>query len=243
MRWIPALLLLLVLARPAAARDRFLVALDPGPSLESTERVNGLIPAQVAREVATLAAAALSRRAEISTLVIGGRRFERMSARERGEAARRAGADLYIRFRASAEASPSGIGTFSPDAEGRHDGVRGPDRDVRNRARLAAVAVAAQMREAVRGRLPSLGARGESATWVGRAYGAPLEAIHSGVPTLLVTLGALGDPVDAAYFRSFERRDTIARAVAEGAIRYHEFLKRRRGLELRDEMIEYYPIY
>lgn len=135
--------------------------------------------------------------------------------KERALIANRANADLMVRLHCDTGHS-RGFALYYPDRTGTRDGVTGPSEEVRSRSKQAALALAAEMQRALSGHLKSDGVLGDSRTFVGSKQGVLTGSIFSKVPVVTIEMVVLSNRADAAFIKTTEGQDKMARAIAAG---------------------------
>ncbi len=140
---------------------------------------------------------------------------EVVTNRQRAETANAAHAVLFLRLHCDA-GSGSGIATYFPDRQGTRFGVTGPSTDIMARSRVAAEKFQPAVAKALAGRLPDLGVKGDSATFVGGKQGALTGSIFARVPALTVEMCVLTNAHDYAFIRTAQGQAQMAQALLAG---------------------------
>jgi N-acetylmuramoyl-L-alanine amidase len=225
-RYAPLLLAAVLLAAcqhlPGAAPSPSapVVVIDPGhPSEVAAGNVvlNGTTEAHVDWVVAERLAPLL-RGMGYRVRMTKSREDEMVTNVDRARFANAAGAALMVRLHCDAS-SDSGYALYAPDRQGTAQGVTGPSPEVIRRSTAAAEALHAGMAPLLAGRLRDGGVRGDSRTLIGSRQGALTGSIFSEVPTVTIEMATLTTPSDAAFMRSDEGVETVARAIAAGVAR------------------------
>lgn len=140
---------------------------------------------------------------------------ELVTNRKRAEIANGAHAALLLRLHCDA-GPQSGICTFYPDRQGTRFGVTGPTREIIERSHEAAHLFQPAAAKVLRGSLPNLGVKGESATFIGGKQGALTASIFARVPALTVEMCVLTNNHDYAFIRSAQGQNAMSRALLAG---------------------------
>ena len=143
------------------------------------------------------------------------REDQRVTNRERAETANRAGAALMLRLHCDA-GTHSGYQLFYPDRPGTVAGVTGPSPEILAASGEVAAALYQGMEGELAGHLVGLGVAGDSATFVGGKQGALTGSIFAEVPTVLVEMGVLTNPVDEAFLVSPAGQRRMVEALTRG---------------------------
>lgn len=139
--------------------------------------------------------------------------------KERALIANDAGASVMVRLHCDTGES-EGFAIYSPDRQGEKDGVKGPPQEVIESSRRAALAIHEVMRAQLEGALKDAGVRGDSETAVGSKQGALTGSIFSQVPVATVEMAVLSNKRDAEFIKSEEGQERMARAIADGILRF-----------------------
>jgi N-acetylmuramoyl-L-alanine amidase len=139
--------------------------------------------------------------------------------RRRAEIANEAGATLMVRLHCDTGAG-SGFAVYYPDRQGTTQGMTGPSQDVITKSRAAAEAMVGGLAGALQGKLNNNGIKGESVSYVGAKQGALTGSIFSKVPTITIEMVYLSNAADAAFIKSAEGQDLLARGLYEGIKTY-----------------------
>jgi N-acetylmuramoyl-L-alanine amidase len=138
---------------------------------------------------------------------------------ERARIGNEAKAALMVRLHCDAT-TDSGFAVYYPDRQGTAQGRTGPSLAVMSESRVAAGVVHSAMAALLGGVLKDGGVRGDSRTLVGSRQGALTGSIFSEVPVVLVEMVVLSNARDAAFIKSASGQALMARAIADGIVRY-----------------------
>lgn len=134
----------------------------------------------------------------------------------RARIANEAGAALMVRLHCDV-GNGTGFAVYYPDREGTAHGRTGPSRPVRERSRVAALALDSALAAALSPRyLHNGGVLGDSRTFIGSRQGALTGSIFSRVPVVTVEMAVLTDAGDARFIGSEDGQRRMARALAAG---------------------------
>lgn len=215
------LVLACVAPRRAVEQAHIAIAIDPGhPSETSRGDVvqNGTTEVHIAWQVALELQRVLR---ELGYSVVMTKTAEAQMVRnvERAETGNRAKAALMVRLHCDAS-SNSGFALYYPDRPGTAEGKTGPSASVMTRSHAAADSVYAGMASVLAGRLKDGGVRGDSKTFVGSRQGALTGSIFSEIPVVLIEMVTLSNARDAAFIKTADGQEQMARAIADGIVRY-----------------------
>ncbi len=198
------------------------ICLDPGHTSETsagTSSKDGLLSERHVNWIEAVGLRALLEQAGARVVMTKTREEEVVANRRRAEIANAAQADLLLRLHCDA-GPQSGFATFYPDRQGTRFGVTGPSPEVIARSRRAARAFHPAAAAALRGRLPDLGIKGDSATFIGGRQGALTGSIFARVPALTVEMCVLTNTHDYAFIRAARGQEAMAQALLAGVEAY-----------------------
>lgn len=194
------------------------ICLDPGHTSETsagTSSKDGKLSERHVNWLEAVRLRALLTEEGAQVVMTKSREGEVVTNRRRAEIANAAHADLLLRLHCDA-GPQSGFATFYPDRQGTRFGVTGPSEEIIERSRRAARLFHPAAATALRGRLPDLGIKGDSATYIGGKQGALTGSIFARVPALTVEMCVLTNAHDYAFIRTAFGQDAMARALLAG---------------------------
>jgi N-acetylmuramoyl-L-alanine amidase len=134
--------------------------------------------------------------------------------RQRAEIANKAGAAMFIRLHCD-YGSSRGFTWYYPAHSGRKDGVTGPPPAICAQSGELAHELNASMAAELTGKLRGNPVKTDAATAVGSKQGGVLTgSIFSRVPTALIEMCTINQPIDAAFIASTDGQEAMATAIA-----------------------------
>lgn len=139
--------------------------------------------------------------------------------KERAMIANRARAVLMVRLHCDAS-TDQGYALYFPDRAGAVEGMTGPAPEVQNQSRILAEALHQEMARELNSKLKDGGVRSDTQTFIGSKQGALTGSIFSQVPVVTIEMVVLRNRQDAEYIKSEAGQQKMARAIANGVVRY-----------------------
>jgi N-acetylmuramoyl-L-alanine amidase len=217
---IAAALLSSCMRAQTSAKERTVIALDPGhPSevADGTDLRNGITEVHVAWVVALDLRKALESQG-YKVVMTKNAEMQMVRNVERAKVGNDAHAALMVRLHLDASRD-SGYAVYYPDRVGTAEGKTGPSEDIMRTSHVAADAMSAAMAPLLAGRLKDQGVKGDSKTLVGSRQGALTGSIFSEVPVVLIEMATPTNAHDAAFISSDSGRAIMVRAIAAGVAR------------------------
>jgi len=207
--------------RKQAQSDSPIVCIDPGHPSEvnsGLEVQNGTTETHIDWVVALKLRKALEGRG-FQVVMTKSSEKQLVRNKERALIANRANAALMVRLHC--DSSPDrGYALYYPDRQGTKEGKTGPSLEIMQRSREAAQAIDGGMAKELGTTLKNGGVRGDSKTFVGSKQGALTGSIFSQVPVVTIEMVVLRHKADAAFIKTEAGQQRMAKAIAEGVLKY-----------------------
>ncbi len=204
------------------AGDFVTIVLDPGhPSeVSSGDGVqNGTTEVEMCWEVGLRLEKLISQDPHLRCVKTRYKLKELTTNKRRAEIANEAGAALMVRLHCDT-GKGSGFTLYYPDRQGTAQGVTGPSRDVISESRVAAGEIQDGLTGILQTKLKANPIKGDSKTHIGSKQGALTGSIFSKVPTVTIEMVFLSNSNDAAFIKSPEGQDLLARGLYAGIKNY-----------------------